>query len=128
MKLALNLVTAAAFVLATTITIGTVNAQCGGCSDPCVSSPCVTGVAGGGCGSSVAISSGCGGAVGCGQGYVVSSGMPMSSETVSSIATAPTPSVEPICEPITNYKVVMKPTYETETRMVSTMETRTETR
>jgi len=42
-------------------------------------------------------------------------------------AVAVAPAVESLCEQLTTYKVVMEPTYVTETRAVSGTETRTET-
>ena len=73
---------------------------CGGCSDPCANAS----------GSVVASGSGCG-AVGVAMG--------------SDVATR---AAESICEPVTTYKVVMEPTYVTETRAVAGTEMRTETR
>ena len=96
---------------------------CGGCSDPCgVSAPVV--------------SSGCGGAIGCGQGYVVpsqtySTGVVYSSGPSvmgGSVVTSSVPARETICEPVVGYRVVMKPTYVTESRMVNVTESQPETR
>ncbi|WP_146576629.1 ferredoxin [Neorhodopirellula pilleata] len=95
---------------------------CGGCSDPCGVSPTV-------------VSSHCGGAIGCGQGYVVSSGATYAESVVSygdsydqSVSVSSMPASETLCEPMTSYRVVMKPTYVTETQAVCVQETRSETR
>ncbi|MCC9643502.1 ferredoxin [Rhodopirellula sp. JC740] len=115
----------AAACLAFTATISMAQCMpCGGCSDPCGVSTSV-------------VSSGCGGAIGCGQGYVVPSasytgGYASSCGTSvlggTSVVQSVSPARETICEPVVGYRVVMKPTYVTETRMVNVTESQPETR
>ncbi|WP_346772119.1 ferredoxin [Neorhodopirellula lusitana] len=119
-KLVTRFLSVASAILATyAVTASAQCVPCGGCSDPCGSSPTV-------------VSSGCGGAVGCGQGYVVSNGATYSEPIVSSFANSVSvssmPASETICEPMTSYRVVMKPTYVTESRAVAVQRTRSETR
>lgn len=95
---------------------------CGGCSDPHGNAPTV-------------VSSGCGGAIGCGQGYVIASAASYSEPVVSygnsdtqAVSVNSMPASETLCEPMMSYRVVMKPIYVTESQAVCVQETRSETR